>query len=124
MGFVPKHTDFVKSPHTGLSREGWIEAEKYLLEGIFRHIASMDSPVEVPRQETEITYPHAGSSRENRDTERRAEFFEGLTRSLLIAGPLMHCEPEVTVCGFPLRDYYKGQIPSAPFSRPWRPVPW
>lgn len=110
MAFVPKHTDFVKSPYTGLSRESWVEAAKYLLEGIFRHIASMDSPVVVPRQETEITYPHAGSSRESREAERRAEIFEGLARSFLIAAPLIHCEPEVTVCGFPLRDYYKRQI--------------
>ncbi len=37
----------------------------------------MDSPVVMPRQETEVTYPHAGSSKENREEERRAEIFEG-----------------------------------------------
>lgn len=110
MGFVPVHTDFSRSPYTGMTRESWIEAAKYLLEGIFQHIATMDSPVVVPRQETEITYPHAGSSKERLELERRAEIFEGLTRSLLIAAPLIHCEPNVEICGFPLREYYKRQI--------------
>ena len=35
MAFVPKHTDFTLSPYTGLTRESWLEAAKYLLQNVF-----------------------------------------------------------------------------------------
>ena len=60
----------------------------------------------LPRYEDEITYP-------NRNTPAwkvQAEYFEGLTRTLFIAAPLMAIEPELTICGYKMRDYYKAQI--------------
>ncbi len=110
MIFQPKYTDYRLSPYTGLTRESWIEAGKYMLEGIFQHIRSFDDPVVMPRQETEITYPHLQDSEEDQHTQRLAEMFEGLTRSSFIAAPLIHIEPEVEICGFRLREYYKNQI--------------
>ncbi|MCD8067437.1 MAG: DUF2264 domain-containing protein, partial [Lachnospiraceae bacterium] len=110
MIFQPKHTDYNVSPYTGLTRESWIEAGKYMLEGIFQHIRSFDDPVVMPRRETEITYPHLRDSEEDQHTQRLAEMFEGLTRSFFIAAPLIHIEPEVEICGFRLREYYKKQI--------------
>lgn len=110
MAFSAKYIDRTLSPYTGLTRESWIEAGKYLLEGIFRHIGDMEHPVVVPRQETEITYPHASSTKEFREAERRAEIFEGLTRSFFIAAPLIHIDPEIELCGLSLRDYYKRQV--------------
>ncbi len=35
MAFKTKHPDYHLSPYTGMTREGWIEAGKYMLEGIF-----------------------------------------------------------------------------------------
>ena len=110
MVFKPSYLDKELSPYTGMTRDGWIEAAKYMLEGIFKHIKDMDSPVVVPRQETEVTYPHYYSSPENKEAERKAEIFEGLTRSFFIAAPLIHNEPEVEICGFKLKDYYKHQV--------------
>ncbi|MCD7739324.1 MAG: DUF2264 domain-containing protein [Lachnospiraceae bacterium] len=110
MIFQPTHTDYILSPYTGLTRESWIEAGKYMLEGIFQHIRSFDEPVVMPRQETEITYPHLQDSEEDQHTQRLAEMFEGLTRSFFIAAPLIHIEPKVEICGFRLREYYKNQI--------------
>ena len=110
MAFVPTHLDYQLSPYTGMTRESWIEAAKYMLEGIFRHIPDMEHPVVVPRQETEITYPHYYSSKEFQQAERKAEIFEGLTRSFFIAAPLIHENPDTKVCGFHLRDYYKHQV--------------
>lgn len=106
MKFVPTHTDYKLSPYTGMTRESWLEAATYLLEGIFRHIPSADSPVIVPRKETEITYPHKGGAA----GEQMAEIFEGLARSFFIAAPLIHDNPEVNICGYSLRDYYKKQV--------------
>ena len=33
MAFVPKTLDYTVSPYTGLTRQSWIEAGTYLLEG-------------------------------------------------------------------------------------------
>ena len=110
MKFIPKYTDYELSPYTGLTRESWLEAGEYLLDGIFRHIKSFDSPVVVPRKENVITYPHSNSTPENREAERKAEIFEGLTRSMFIAAPMIHNKPELTLYGYRLADYYKKQI--------------
>ncbi|MBQ7781145.1 MAG: DUF2264 domain-containing protein [Lachnospiraceae bacterium] len=110
MVFQPKMTDFEKSPYTGLTRESFIEAGEYLLQGIFNNIESFDDPVIVARSETKITYPHGDAPADVYAKERRAEIFEGLTRSFFIAAPLIHNEPELIVCGYNMRDYYKNQI--------------
>ncbi|MDE7212191.1 MAG: DUF2264 domain-containing protein [Lachnospiraceae bacterium] len=110
MVFQPKHTDFTLSPYTGLTRQSWIEAGEYMLAGIFRHIKSFDDPVVVPRQETKITYPHLDADGKSPLAERKAEMFEGLTRSFFIAAPLLSIKPELTICGYKLKDYYKNQI--------------
>lgn len=110
MSFQPKTKDFELSPYTGLTRESWIEAGRYMLEGIFKHIKNFEDPVVVPRIEEEITYPHKNSPKQAYEAEVRAEIFEGLTRTLFIAAPLIHDDPEVTAGGYRLRDYYKNQI--------------
>ena len=102
--------DYDLSPYTGLTRESWLEAGKYLLEGIFRHIEDMEHPVVVPRTETEITYPHLKASAETQKVQRAAEVFEGLTRSFFIAAPLLQNIPDLEVCGFPMAEYYKKQV--------------
>lgn len=110
MIFTPKHTDFNLSPYTGLTRESWLEAGEYMLTGIFKHIKSFDDPVVMPRQETKITYPHLNAPAQAQLTERKAEMFEGLTRSFFIAAPMLHVNPELNICGYSLREYYKNQI--------------
>ena len=108
--FVPKHTDFELSPYTGLTKESWLEAGVYMLDGIFKHIKTFDSPVVMPRKETQITYPHYYSDEKTRAAEVKAEIFEGLTRSMFIAAPVIHNMPDVTLNGYRLADYYKQQI--------------
>ena len=44
MAFVPKTLDYTVSPYTGLTRQSWIEAGTYLLEGVFQNIASSMLP--------------------------------------------------------------------------------
>lgn len=110
MPFFPKHTDYKRSPYTGLTRESWIEAGMYLLEGIFRHVKTFSDPVVVPRTEDKITYPHLNAPQEIQAAERSAERFEGLTRSFFIAAPLIHENPRIRICGYTLKDYYKSHI--------------
>ena len=106
MKFEPKHLDYKLSPYTELTRESWIEAAKYLLEGAFRHIKSIEDPVVMPRYETEVTYPKKGDP----EWRYKAEIFEGLARSFFIAAPLVHIEPDLVLNGINIRDYYRKQV--------------
>lgn len=110
MIFKPKTLDFSISPYTGLTRESWIEAGEYLLTGVFQNIKSFEDPVVMPRKETEVTYPHKNAPSDFYELERRAEIFEGLARSFFIAAPLIHNNPELTICSYNIRDYYKEQV--------------
>lgn len=106
MVFRPKALDYNLSPYTGLTRESWIEAAEFIMEGIFRHIPSMDAPVIVPRKETVVTYPRKDSP----PAQVKAEIFEGLARSFFFAAPLIHIKPELVIHGINIRDYYKQQV--------------
>lgn len=106
MAFQAKTLDFTLSPYTGLTRQSWIEAGEYLLTGIFENIEAFDDPVVMPRKETEVTYPHSADA----VWEFKAEYFEGLTRTLFIAAPLIHENPELSIHGIRLADYYKSHI--------------
>lgn len=110
MIFQPKTLDYTVSPYTGLTRDSWIEAGEYLLTGIFQNIKSFHDPVIMPRKETEVSYPHKNASGAQWEIERKAEIFEGLARSFFIATHLIHNDPEITLCGYRLRDYYKEQV--------------
>ena len=110
MKFEPKTLDFTLSPYTGLTRESWLEAGRYMLEGIFQNITDFEKPVVMPRKETEITYPHLKASEETQKTQRSADVFEGLTRSFFIAAPMLKNIPDLEVCGYSIADYYKNQV--------------
>ncbi len=108
--FKPENKDYNISPYTGLTRRHWIAAGEYLLEGIFNNISSFDDPVIMPRKDTDVTYPHLSSAEEVQKRERMSERFEGLARSFFIAAPLIHIEPELNICGYSMRDYYKKHV--------------
>ena len=108
--WIPEHLDEKLSPYTGLTRQSWIDAGKYLLSGIFRHVKDLDAPIVMPRNETEVTYPHLKDPADWQNAQRRAEIFEGLTRSFFIASVLIKEEPDLVVEGIPIREYYKKQI--------------
>lgn len=110
MKFVPSNPDYNLSPYTGMTRRHWIDAAKYLLEGVFKNIPSYSSPAVLPREETEVTYPHKDASGNRLKLEQMAEIFEGLARTLFIAAPLIRIDPETEIEGINLRKYYSEQI--------------
>lgn len=110
MKFIPKTVDYNLSPYTGLTRQSWLEAAEYILTGIFNNIADFEDPVVMPRKETKITYPHLDHLEKDQEAQRKAEKFEGLTRSFFIAAPMIHENPELVICGYNIRDYYKNQV--------------
>ncbi len=106
MAFEKKYLDYELSPYTGLTRKSWIAAAEYLLEGIFNNIKDIEAPVVMPRYETDVTYP----AKDAPEWRKKAEVFEGLCRSFFISAPLIHIEPELTLNGLNVREYYKKQV--------------
>lgn len=100
--FEVKNPDFTKSPYSGMTRQHWIEAGEYLLDGAFGHIFSLDDPMYFPKQ-LEKTYPG------NPENSKVAKL-EGLARTMFIAGPLLKNNPDLTLHGIKVADYYRHQL--------------
>lgn len=99
--FEVENPDLVLSPHTGMTKKHYIELARYLLERAFTHVRSMDDPLTFPIVPGK-TYPQEGSP----DWQFRSLEFEALERTFTLAGPLIHNDPEITIKGIRLQDYY------------------
>ena len=108
--YIPEFLDYELSPYTGLTRKSWIAAAKYLLGGVFDNLSDIDCPIVMPRAETDISYPHLNASHGELEAQKKAEIFEGLTRSLFIASVLIAEDPGLTLNGIRVLDYYKLHI--------------
>ncbi|MCR5675931.1 MAG: DUF2264 domain-containing protein [Lachnospiraceae bacterium] len=110
MGYTPESIDQTISPFTGLTRDSWRAAGKYLLRGLFENLPDVSAPPILPRTETEITYPHLRDPEGAQAAQKKAEIFEGLTRTLFIASVLLADEPDLSIGGISLKEYYKLHI--------------
>ena len=100
--------DFNKSPHTGMTKQHYIEMAKYLLERAFTHVKSINDPLTFPSVPGK-TYPQPDAP----DWRYRSLEFEALERTFTLAGPLIHIDPETEINGINLRDYYSLQLYNA-----------
>ena len=100
--FKVDNPDYKLSPYTGMTRQHWIAADKYLLEGAFRHIRSLDDPMYFERL-GKVCYP--------KDSSRvRGATLEGMCRTLFLAAPLLREDSTLTINGIRLADYYRRQL--------------
>jgi len=100
-----KNPDYNLSPYTGMTRNHYIECAKYILERAFVHVDSIDTPISFP------SVPGKAYPQPNAPAWRhRSLEFEALDRTLTLAGPLMHIDPEIAINGTKLRDYYCQQL--------------
>lgn len=106
--FEVKNPDFDLSPHTGMTRQHYIEMATYLLERAFKHVDSIDTPISFPIVPGK-TYPQPNAP----DWRYRSADFEALERTFTLAGPLIHNDPETTINNINLRDYYCKHIYNA-----------
>lgn len=106
MKFRINNPDHEKSPYTGMTREHWLDAAQFLLDGIFSNIGDFDTPIYCPRTEFAVSYPNKNSG----EWKTFAARFEGLARSFLIAAPLLHNRPEAEAGGFSVKEYYREHI--------------
>ena len=72
------------SPFTGMTRRHWLDAAKYLTEGVFQHVNSIDDPIALPKQ-NKISYPQPTDPKHR----FQAAEFEGAIRTLMAAGPVL-----------------------------------
>ncbi len=102
--FTVQNPDRQKSPFTGMTRKHWIEAGEYLLSGAFSYIHCLDDPMYFPKQ-LDKTYPT------NQGATKTAKL-EGLARTLFLAAPLLKNNPNLTLNGIKVADYYHHQLVS------------
>jgi hypothetical protein len=99
--FEVENPDYALSPLTGMTKRHYIELAKYLLERAFTHVRSVSDPITFPLVPGR-SYPQPGSP----GWRFRSLEFEALERTFTLAGPLILVDPDVTVRGIRLRDYY------------------
>lgn len=97
--FTDPCPNYKLSPLTGMSRESWIAAAQHLLEGAFTYIRTLDDPMYFPKQHDK-TYPH------DKGGVPTAKL-EGFCRTLFIAAPLLKENPDLTLNGIKVADYYR-----------------
>ena len=84
--FVLQNPDYEKSPYTGMTREHWIQAAEYLLNGAFTYIDSLDDQMDFPKQ-LDKNYPRG-------ENDIPVAQLVGLARTLFVAAPLLKNNPE------------------------------
>lgn len=101
--FQVENPDFETSPHTGMTKKHWEDAAQYLLEGAFSYIDNLDDPMKFPKLPGK-SYPH--------DISRvPTEKLEGLVRTLFVAAPILKKNPDLTLNGIKVAEYYQHQLP-------------
>ena len=102
--FEVKNPDKTLSPFTGMTRDHWKQAAEYLLNTAFQYVNDIKQPFDLPKQEGK-SYPRdAGGVPTSR--------MEALCRTMFLAGPLLKENPNLTLHGVKVGDYYRYQIAS------------
>ncbi|MBC3539138.1 DUF2264 domain-containing protein [Rufibacter sediminis] len=109
--FQVVNPDFKVSPHTGMTRQHWLDAAQYLLTGAFQYVKTVEDPMVFPKQPGK-SYPRDG-------VHTPTEMLEGLCRTLFVAVPLLKENPNLEINGIKVADYYRRQLvkltePSSP----------
>lgn len=105
VAFSVEDPNLDQSPLTGMTRRHWLDAARFLTEGIFQHIGNIDAPIALPKQ-NQISYPQPDDPKHR----FQAAEFEGLARTMMAAGPVLMDNPDTVCNGTNLRDYYANQI--------------
>jgi hypothetical protein len=114
MAYEIENPDFEKSPFTGMTRTHWVQAAKFLVDGVFQHIHGLEQPIVIPKQSAN-SYPQP----EDPKHRFQAAELEGLARTFMCAAPVIAELPDAVSNGINLREYYAHQIlqatdPSSP----------
>ncbi len=94
--------DYQLSPLTGMTRQHWLDAATYLLDGAFSYIHTLDDPMHFPKQPGK-SYPTDGKP-------NKTENLEGLCRTMFVAIPLLKENPDLELNGIKVGNYYRQQL--------------
>lgn len=94
--------DYQLSPLTGMTRQHWLDAATYLLDGAFSYIHTLDDPMHFPKQSGK-SYPTDGKP-------NKTENLEGLCRTMFVAIPLLKENSDLELNGIKVGDYYRQQL--------------
>lgn len=97
-----KNPDFKTSPLTGMTRQHYLDCARYILERAFKHVKSFDQPIIFPTIPGSKSYPQPNDP----PWRTRSHEFEALERTFNLAAPLIHNDPNASINGIKLRDYY------------------
>jgi hypothetical protein len=100
--YILNDPDYTTSPLTGMSRKHYINCATYILERAFKNVSSFESYFDFPRIPGSKTYPQP----DDPAWRFRAHEFEALQRTMLLAAPLMHVDPDITIGTIKLQEYY------------------
>lgn len=100
--FQIDNPDYIKSPHTGMTKKHWEDAALYLLKGAFSYINSLDDPMKFPKL--------PGKSYPQDESRVPTEKLEGLSRTLFVAAPLLKKNPDLEINGIKVANYYRHQL--------------
>jgi hypothetical protein len=102
LAYTVSDPDYEQSPYSGMTREHWIECGQVILDKAFKHVNYFEELILFP------SIPGSKTYRQPEDPEwrRKSWMLEGLRRTMSVAAPLMHVDPEMTIRGYKLRDYY------------------
>ena len=100
--YTVKNPDHRLSPFTGMTRDSWIEAAEYILDGAFGYIKTLDDPMKFPKQH-EKTYPR-------NEGQVPTEKLEGFCRTLFLAAPLLREKPDLVLNNINVADYYRHNL--------------
>ncbi len=99
--------DLELSPFTGMTRTHYIDCAKYVLERAFtKHVKSFEDPIVFPTLPGSKTYPLPGAPA----WRHRSHEWEAFERTFTLAGPLIHVDPDISINGIKLDDYYKHHL--------------
>lgn len=98
--FKLTNPDMELSPYTGMTRDEWIKCGIHMLEGAFQYVNELEEPMLLPKFPG-VTYPQFSTHKVE------AAVFEAMARSFNIAAPLIVDNPDLTINGINLKDYYK-----------------
>ncbi len=99
--------DMQLSPFTGMNRKSWLACGRHILEGAFSHVKGLEDPMFLPKM------PGPGYPENNETAPRQlrsAAIFEAIARTFNVAAPLLKADPDLTICGIRLLDYYKHHL--------------
>lgn len=106
--FVLQDPNRELSPFTGMGRKQWTECGRFILAGAFQHVKSIEDPMLFPKVPG-VSYPQKGYENCSPE-ERSAAIFEGVARTFNIAAPLLLEDPDLTLHGIKVADYYRYQL--------------